>query len=117
MLTSASSIGSATDTRTSTCAARWKIDLGLLPLGECHQLGPADVEVVDRERVPARAPRIGQVREASGREVVDDVDLVTLGQQPVDEVRPDEARATRDERAHQTGSGTLTSQQAPRPAR
>ena len=79
--------------------------------------GVADVELVEREVVVARSPRVGQVGQRAGRQVVDDVDRVALGQQPVDEVRADEAGATGDERAHQTGSGTLTSSDGAIPAR
>src|SRR5438552_15591288 len=37
----------------------------------------------------------------AGREVVDDADLMTYSQQRIDQMRPDEARATGDQRPHQ----------------
>jgi hypothetical protein len=59
-----------------------------------HVLTVADVgfdEVGARIDVDARA----------GREVIDDADPVTFSQQRVDEMRPDEACAAGDHRAHQ----------------
>src|SRR5439155_4085948 len=65
------------------------------PLADPHHfLEIADVgldEFGARVNVDARA----------GREVIDDTDLMTFGQQRVDQMRPDEARATGDQRAHQ----------------
>ena len=92
MLTSASNTGRSTETRTSAWAARWKITSGRRwPTRSTKSLG-ADVEVVEAQRA-ARGAGVGEVGERPGRQVVDDVDLVALGEEAVDEVRPDEARA------------------------
>ena len=65
------------------------------PPANPHQLLPiADVgfdEFSARVDVDARA----------GREVVDDADQMTVSQQRIDQMRPDEARATGDQRPHQ----------------
>ena len=88
MFTSASNTGRATETRTSACAARWKTTSGVRRSISSDDAGLADVEVVERELVRPVGPRLGQVGERPGRQVVDDVDRVALGQQPIDEVLP-----------------------------
>ena len=55
---------------------------------------------MERELVAAARARVGEVGERAGREVVDDVDVAALGEQPVDERRADEAGPARDERSH-----------------
>src|SRR5205085_3841315 len=61
-----------------------------------------DVETVEREPAAPIGTRAGEVREVPGRQVVDHVDLVTLGEQPVDERRPDEPCPSGDERPHRS---------------
>ena len=55
--------------------------------------------MVEGERPPALAG-IGQVGQRPAREVVDDVDLVTLDEQPVDQGGTDEAGPARHHCAH-----------------
>ena len=87
----ASAAGSATDFRTSIWAARWKIDVGARltdRLGD--RVGVADVDLHEPRAVLGC---LVEVRALAGREVVEDGDRVAAGEQPVDEVRADEARA------------------------
>ena len=44
--------------------------------------------------------RFGEVRQRTRREVVDHVDVVAVGQQPVDQRRADEPRSSRDHHSH-----------------
>ena len=83
MLTSASKTGRATETRTSACAARWNTTSGL----RCAMRSVIAGERTSRrwnENLPAaERPGVGEVAERAGRQVVDDVDLPALGEQPV----------------------------------
>ena len=68
-----------------------------------HELdhgGDRDVEMVDGQGAPGAAAGIGQVGERPGREVIDDVDLISLDEEPVHQVRPDESRSSCHQRAH-----------------
>ena len=67
-----------------------------------------DVEPVEREVVARPRPGVGEIAERAGRQVVDDVDLPALGEQPVGERRTDEPGAAGDERSHTCtpGGGT-----------
>ena len=67
---------------------------------ELDHRGDRNVEMVDGQGTPGAAAGIGQVRERPGREVVDDVDLISLDEEPVHQVRPDETRSSCHERAH-----------------
>ena len=69
-----------------------------------HELGQAVAAGVKRAdaQFAGHAGRdggasVGQVGEGSGRQVVHDIDRLTLGDQPVDEMRTDESGATDDE--------------------
>src|SRR3977135_4058323 len=53
---------------------------------------------MEREPPLTETPRGREVPEATGREVVDDVDAPVFGQQPVDEGRTDEPGSPRHER-------------------
>ena len=75
-------------------------DVGAQAGQEVGQLGHPHVEVVELQRPDVRGPGRGQVGQRAGREVVDDVDGVALGQQPVDEVRAEEPGAADDEDPH-----------------
>ena len=59
----------------------------------CHKFdhcGSGDVQMVDGQ-CPAGAPSgIGQIGEGAGGEVVDDIDLMALDQQPIHQGGPDE---------------------------
>ncbi len=74
-------------------------DVGLTHTEQRPCLRRGGVEMVDLQR-PAHRTGIGEIGEASTRQVVDDVDRVTVGEQTVDEVRPDETRTSDDERLH-----------------
>ena len=65
------------------------------PLADPHHL--LEIADVGLDEFGARV----NVDARAGREVIDDTDLMTFGQQRVDQMRPDEARATGDQRAHQ----------------
>ncbi len=75
-------------------------ELGPAPGHQLDDRRRGDVEVMDVERPAPALAGVGQVGQRTGREVVDDVDLVALGQEPVDQVRTDEARAAGHEGAH-----------------
>src|SRR3546814_8741956 len=70
--------------------------------------GLTDVELVEREVVRAVGAGLGQVGQVAAREVVDHVDAVALGEEPVDERRADEAGAAGDEGLHDWASGRRT---------
>ena len=92
--TVASNTGRATETRTSACAARWKTISGLRCAMRSITAGERDVDAMEREAaIWLRAARPAQVGQAAGREVVDDIDVAVLGEEPVDERRADEAGA------------------------
>ena len=74
--------------------------LGPAPGDHLHQLAGADVELVEGELVGRPARAVGQVGQRPGRQVVDHVDGMALGQQPVDEVRADEAGSAGHHRLH-----------------
>src|SRR3954453_21221714 len=59
-----------------------------------------DIEAMEREPPVRQRPRRREVAERTAREVVDDVDLPIFGEQAVDQCRPDEPGAARDERLH-----------------
>ena len=94
-LTAASKAGSATERRTSICAARWKTTSGRASATS----GDQRRRVGDRRLVQRRAPA-REVLAPAGREVVDDPHLVAAREQRVDEVGADEAGAAGDESAH-----------------
>ena len=71
--------------------------LGPAPGHQLDDAGDADVELVEGELVAGVGPGLGQVGQRAGREVVDHVDGVALGQQPVDEGGADEAGAAGDQ--------------------
>src|SRR5512138_4046873 len=48
---------------------------------------------------------LGEVAQRAGRQVVDDVDDVALGDEPIDEVRADEPGAPDDQRVHGSDVG------------
>src|SRR4051794_25769915 len=73
---------------------------------EVDGAGLAQVELVERQLIGAVSARGRQVRQRSGRQVVDDVDGVTLGPQPVDERAADEPGAAGDQRLHGATRGT-----------
>ena len=64
--------------------------LGPAPVDELDHRRGSDVELVEAQLVAGLGPRRLQVGQRAGGEVVDDVDPVAFGQQPVDEVRADE---------------------------
>ena len=80
--------------------SQMKHDLGSAPFHEGHHVRRADVERVDTQRPLATAPGIGEVGERARAQVVDDVDLVALGQQAVHQRRTDEAGAAGHECSH-----------------
>ena len=76
-------------------------DVGLTAGEQLVELVGAHVEMVElRARRSTTARAVGQVAERARGEVVDDVDEVALGQQPVDQVRADEPGAADDEHVH-----------------
>ena len=99
-LTVASNTGRATETRTSICAARWKITSGLRCVDQVDDRGRREIETVEREPTVGQRARGRQVRERARREIVDDVDAPVLGEETVDERRPDEAGAARHQCLH-----------------
>ena len=97
-LIEASKAGSASERRTSICAARWKTTSGCAAgdqLGQRRRL--ADVEL---GQLGARRQRPVEVLAPPGREVVDHRHLVAAREQRVDQVRPDEAGAAGDQCLH-----------------
>ena len=56
-----------------------------------------DAQVARARRRPASAAGVGEVAQRAGRQVVDDVDGLALGDQPLDEVGADEPGAADDE--------------------
>ncbi len=56
-----------------------------------------------------RGPGVGQVGQGAGGQVVDHVDGVALGQEPVDQGRADEAGPAGDQRAHGQTPATIRS--------
>ena len=119
-LTSASKTGSATDTRTSTWAARWKTTSGRHRLMSSARSGER-TSIWWKVRCPVPLRRASaRLAERAGGQVVDHVDRVPFGQQPVDEGGPDEAGPPGDEGLHgavagqparrrQAGAGRTTS--------
>ena len=75
-------------------------ELGTAADHEVDDGGSGDVEVVNGERPPCAPPGIGQIGQRPGREIVDDVDLVTLHEESVHQCRADEPGSTRHHRAH-----------------
>ncbi len=73
-------------------------DLGTMPFEELLHAVGAHVHVEERELL-AVVPALREVRDASGREVVDADDAVALGQQSIGEMRADEPGAP----GHQDG--------------
>ncbi len=76
---------------------------------ELDELRAARGELVEAEAAAAPA-RLAEVGQRAGRQVVDDVDGVALGQQAVDQRRADEAGPAGDERPHRR---VLTQARAP----
>ena len=64
------------------------------------QLAGADVELVEGELVGPIGPGRGQVGQRPARQVVDHVDGMALGQEPVDQVRADEPGTAGHQRPH-----------------
>jgi hypothetical protein len=95
----ASSTGSATDTRTSIWAARWKTTSGWR---RSISSATAASRMSRRWNWKSWSGFAGRRPgwPATAGEVVDDVDRVALGQQPVDQGRPDEAGSAGDEGSH-----------------
>ena len=91
-LTLASPAGSSTETRTSACAARWKITSGFDGRRDRVERLPYVVLVQRRAG--------GDVFALPVREIVDDVHLIASREQPVHEVRADEAGPAGDDRPH-----------------
>src|SRR5229473_3018449 len=83
-------------------------DVGTAPRTQLDELGGTDVEAMDRELVLAVGARRREIGGASAREVVDHIDRVAAGEQPVDEMRADEAASPGDQSSHAIGSGTRT---------
>ena len=74
--------------------------------------GPT-IEMMDLERTTDGAC-VGQVGEASGRQVIDHVDLVLFGQQAIDEVGSDESRTADHQHSH---VDPVTRAESPEPPR
>src|SRR5205823_7014109 len=66
----------------------------------------AKIELVERQLVGTIGAGGGQVGERSGREIVDHVHRMTLGEQSIDECAPDEPGSAGDERLHESADGT-----------
>ena len=118
MFTVASNTGRATDTRTSICAARWKMTSGR----RCVDRGRRPRATRRRGGGTRSAGRAGprasaRLRERAAREVVDDVDLPALGEQAVDERRADEPGAAGHQRLHGSRRRTLLALGGNPPAR
>ncbi len=75
-------------------------DVGLAVRDEVGDRRRPDVEAVERELAAAERAGVGQVRQRSGGEVVDDVDVPALGEQSVGKSRSDEAGTAGHERFH-----------------
>src|SRR5207248_6164468 len=93
------------------------------PDDEVDERGGAHVEAVEGEVVVGVGARVGEVDERAARQVVDHVDRVPLGEEAIDERRPDEAGASGDERPHRgapastlTPSSSASAATAARPA-
>ena len=84
-------------------------DLGLPAMDQVGHGRVADVEALEREPMAALGPGIGQVGQRSGGQIVDHVDAVALGDEAVDEVRPDEPGTACDEGLHATRPATCSS--------
>ena len=98
-LTRASRPGSPTETRTSTCAARWKTRSGRKS-AQTRAYGGGVGDVGGDER-RAALQRLGDVSPAAGREVVDHGHLDRRAStQRVDEMGADEPGAAADEGPH-----------------
>src|SRR2546428_5185423 len=69
-----------------------KHDLRPVSFEQGQQAFGAEVQVEERELL-AVAARLGQIRDAAGRQVVDADHAVALGQQPIREMRADEPGA------------------------
>ena len=87
---SASSTGSATETRTSAWAAKWKTTSGLRRDHQVDQVARADVELVEIEAAGARALASARLASEPGGQVVHDIDGVALRKEPVHQRGPDE---------------------------
>ena len=74
-------------------------DVGWAHRGQRRELVGEHVERVDLQRATGRAC-IGQVGQGSAREIVDDVDRVALGNQPIDQVRTQEPGASDNQYVH-----------------
>ena len=107
-MTSASKAGRATETRTSAWAARWKTTSGWRRPISSTTAGSRMSTWWTLSSLLAVGPGLGQVGERAAREVVDDVDAVALGEQAVDQGRPDEPRPAGDQCPHQPSSGIRT---------
>ena len=79
--------------------ARWKTTSGARMAASDGELGGEHVERVDLQRAAGGAG-VGEVGQRAGGQVVDDVDGVILGEQPIDEVRAEEPGAADDEHVH-----------------
>ncbi len=77
-----------------------KDQLGTAPDHQIDDGRRGDVEVVNGQRPPCTPPRIGQVGERAGREVIDDIDLMSFDEQSIDQGRADETSSSRHHRAH-----------------
>ena len=91
-LTSASSTGCSTETRTSACAARWKHGL------RSHRVEEVVERLADVAHVQLGAA--GDVLLLAVDERVDDGDLVAARDERIDDVRADEAGSSGHDRPH-----------------
>ena len=81
-LTEASNCGSATECRTSICAARWNTTSGSVLVEDGVQIGGHDVRL--DEDVLGVVGQMLEVGRATGGEIVQSHHRVTVGQQTVD---------------------------------
>ena len=94
----------STETDPDVTVARWYSTSGRRIANKLPVSRDRRVEMVDLELAADRTCR-GEVGEAPRRQVVDDVDRLTVGEQPIDQVRTDEPGSSDDDDAHRLHHG------------
>ena len=71
-------------------------DLGPAAGDQLDHFGEPDVQLVDPQGLASGRAGLGQVRQRTRREVIDDIDLVSFDEESIHQVGPDEPGASRD---------------------